>query len=373
MQGLLFWANSFCRSTMAFYDGLGRAFGEPIEVVVFNRDSSHREKLGFSKEEFSRMNISYLCEIADLEGFIKAHKGYSHLFGRYQQGELCAEIMRKVHAQGDRFAVMSEAPCNMERGFRRILKKFYIRFVLPHRVQEVVRDADFIINLSGDADGLFKLGWAPRKVIPCGYYPPRLLGSRAEKRTVVHWEDFVILLTGQHTWHRDPLMLLKALVELEKKGMKYRCMITQSGPLTAKMQRFAEKNQLRGVSFTGFLPMADVVRLYETCSVFVGTGRDEPWGMRLNDALGCAAPLLVSEGMGGYRLAKEYGCGFTFPRRDYHELARCLERMITDRALYLSVAEHAFSASQKIDPYIKSNEVAHSIKERFPIWGNDEQ
>ena len=125
---------------------------------------------------------------------------------------------------------------------------------------------------------------------------------------------------------------------------------------------------MSNVHLLGFLPMEELISKYETCSVYIGAGNYEPWGMRLNDALMCGAPMIVNKGMGGYKMVKDYNCGLVFERNNYRELAKELELLMTDEILYLEKAEAAYNAADKIAPTIKAYEIVNVIKKKFPLW-----
>ena len=137
---------------------------------------------------------------------------------------------------------------------------------------------------------------------------------------------------------------------LKKKGIVPKCYITQSGPYLGKMMDYAKKHQLSNVEFLGFVDISKLIHLYETCSVYVGCGNYEPWGMRLNDCLLCGAPLIVNRGMGGVKMVDEYDCGLSFNRGDYFGLANAIERLMTDETLYLQIAKNAINAAEEIKP-----------------------
>ena len=369
MEGLVIWAHSYCRSTLGFYRGLGIAFGVPIKLIMFIKTCNNRKSIGFSDDEFENFDISYFKDIESSKQIIDQYKDWNHLFGVYQQDNGCRDVLHYAKMQGCKVAVISEAPCNMDKMPRRILKHLYIKVVLPRKVKQATIDADFIINLSGGENWRMEMvGWDSSKIIPCGYYSPAIVGSHLVKRTEKNWEDFTILLSGVHQWHRSPLLLLRALHELDKRGIRYKCNITQKGQLLEKMKKFITKNNMENVHLLGFLPMDELIANYENCSVYVGAGNNEPWGMRLNDALLCGAPLIVNRGMGGFKLVDDYGCGLTFSRNDYKELANALERLIKDKQLYMRLADAAFVAASKVEPTTKAKEIANVIIERFPEW-----
>ena len=85
--------------------------------------------------------------------------------------------------------------------------------------------------------------------------------------------------------------------------------------------------------------------------------------MRLNDALLCGAPLVVSRGMGGVQLIDRYGCGLAVRQCDPVAMANALEKLARDGSLYRHVAEKAIAAAQACDPEKKAHELLRLIKE----------
>jgi glycosyltransferase involved in cell wall biosynthesis len=96
--------------------------------------------------------------------------------------------------------------------------------------------------------------------------------------------------------------------------------------------------------------MDKLIKLYETCDVYVGSGRAEPWGMRLNDALNCGAPLVVSTGMGGVKIVRDFGCGLVFNNGDANDLALKLQSLIKDEGVYNRCARNVSHAINHCSP-----------------------
>lgn len=361
MDGILVWANSYCRSTLAFYDGIGKAFNCPLKIIVLEGLPKARMQTGFRSTEFAGVDITEYKNINTDHTFEK-YKSFYHIFGSYQSTK-SIELINFCIGKGIRFGICSEAPCNMSPYPMRIFKQVYIRFVLPIKVRNVVKNADFIINYSGNnINDLTRIGWDKSKVISCGYYSPPIEGSKPIHRSHKHWKNFSILLSGIHQWHRSPMLLLKALHELDKRGVKYECNITQEGPLFKEMQNYVDKHLMKNVHLLGFLPITDLISQYENCSVYIGAGNNEPWGMRLNDALLCGAPLIINRGMGGSMLVDKYKCGLTFNKNDYQGLANALETMITNYDFYQKCADAAYKTSYIITPQNMACKVVDEIK-----------
>jgi glycosyltransferase involved in cell wall biosynthesis len=252
----------------------------------------------------------------------------------------------------------------MTMGFKGFLKQhLYLKYLLPHQVKYVVENAEFFFNLSGDDSCAARgIGWPDHKIVPWGYYSPPIPDSHLVKH--VNDSEFTILVTGAMTWHRAPDVALRAMGLLSRWGVPYKGILTQTGPMLGGLKRMAEEHNLP-VEFVGLLPMAELIKLYETCSVYVAAGRCEPWGMRLNDALQCGSPLVASRGMGGVKLIDDYGCGAAFDNEDYVGLAHRLKRLAEDRHFYADVAQRAYDAASLISPERKSQELINLLERMF--------
>ena len=368
MNGLLAWSHSRCRSTLAFYEGLARAFNVPFRVLCLFGGKS-RLASGYTLSEFDHLDLRIIGEdrIAAIQEYEK-HRSWHHLFGAYQKGNMFREMLLRIAHDGGRVAVASEAPCIMNKPPISFVKNMYIRSCLRMSVRKQVSASDFIINLSGEGDReLMSIGWPQQKIIACGYYPPPLVGSSVSNRGKVKPSEFCLLMTGAHEWHRNPMVLLKALAQLKARGIVPKTVITQAGSITEKMKNFARQHALN-VEFAGVVPIEHLIHLYETCSCFIATGRAEPWGIRVNDALNCGAPIIVSTGMGAVKLVNDRRCGLAFKNNDEIDLTNKLGTLITDERLYREIAQNAYCARAEISPDKMAIQMADDIRNRFDTW-----
>lgn len=370
MNGIIFWACTNCRSTMAFYRAIARHLNVPMVVAIWNTKNgvcAVRSELGFRLDEFSDLEMVAVGEDYQkgLE-LLNAHPDWHNFFGIYQGATCYQKLICECKRRGLKACVISEAPCNMSSGLRRVLKVAYLKFVLPHLVKNVVQKADFFVNLSGDATKWVRNnGWSDEKIIPFGYYPPAIEGTKPVLRTTN--KSFHILATGKLSKYRGADVLIKALVLLKQWGIPYQATITQKGELMPLLKKYVAKYDLP-VNLAGFMEISALNRLYETCSVFVGTGRDEPWGMRLNDVLQCGVPMVVSRGMGGVQLVDIHRCGLTFEREDHVDLANKLRILALDEGYYKLCAKNAYEAANRITPDLMASKLILEINNRFPEW-----
>lgn len=370
MKGLIIWAYSECRSMMGLYRMIKKHANFPVVIASYHHHTfkgyfSVRTTTGFTTEEFSDIEVIPIGE--NLERGLQLlddHPGYYHLFAFYQGAPNFIRLMKEIKKRGEKFGCICESPCNMQNGWKGFLKeKFYYKFILPRKVKFVVENAECFFNLSGDSSVMArKIGWPGHKILPWGYYSPPIPDSHLVKRT--DNSDFTILVSGAMTWHRAPEVALSAMRLLTYWGVKYRAVFTQGGPMLEKLKRLAKEWDLP-VEFVGLVPMPKLIELYESCSVYVASGRNEPWGMRLNDALQCGAPIVVSRGMGGVKLVDDYGCGGAFCNEDYVGLAHILKRLAEDKNFYTMVSHKAFNTAKLISPEAKAVELLDLLERIF--------
>lgn len=366
MKGLMVWAHSNCRSTMALYENLAKEFQVPLCIVVYdkNKVGNIRTTVGFKDDEFAHLKIGSLCKNYQKMLLVyHEHKDWYHFFGCFQKEPLYRRLMFQIYKDGGHYCIGTELPCNMFFGFKRILKSYYLKWLLPQKVKRSIRNADFLVSYSGDAtEEAIKIGWKKEKVIPFGYFSPPIEGTHLSQER--ERSPFHILTTGLMAYHRGHDVLVEALIFLKRWGYEFKATFTQKGPSFEKLRKISKENNLP-IDFAGFVPLDKLIHLYETCSVYVGTGRDEPWGMRLNDVLQCGTPLVVSRGMGGVQLVDEYHCGSSFAKDDAIDLAKKLARMIDDKQYYVECLKNAQEAAKAISPEQKAKELVAIIKRRF--------
>jgi glycosyltransferase involved in cell wall biosynthesis len=351
---------------MGLYAEVLRQAECPVKITLYHCDRSSanmRSVVGLRNDEFSDVEMIPIgCNIQRGRRVIEKNPGWLHIFCIWQKAPEYRYLIDEIRKTGGKYAIACEAPCNMHYGMRRFIQEIYYRTLLPLRGKSLIENAEFFLNYSGNDDRLAKLiGWRDVKIIPFGYFPPPIEQSHFVKRKA--GGPFVILSTGVMSQHRGADILVRGLNELSNRGVAYRAIMTQKGPLYDSVKRYAQKHNLP-IEFPGFVDMDNLVQMYETCSVFVGSGRDEPWGMRLNDALNCGAPLVVSRGMGGVKMIDDYQCGLEFGNENYVDLANKLQQLTEDDRLYASCVVNVKKAREKIMPQYQAKVFLQHCRER---------
>lgn len=334
MKGLVIWAHSKCRSTFALYRALRDIADVPVRIVAREGVRAHRLAQGQCEEEFADTGCSVVGEDrARIAEVMEETRGWTHLVAAYQESAVYRRIILDLRRRGDVVGVISEAPWNAHAGLKAALWEVYLRTVLRWRVSRVVRAADFLVNYSGDGDvRAVTIGWPREKIVPFGYYtPPRGPADSAE----------------------DPGGRIRVLATATKgrRGRGEEVIRAAVGGMSDRVE----------LMMPGFVDEDALARLYASCDVFIAAGEDEPWGIRVNDALNAAKPVLVGDGMGARKLVAETGAGLVFASGSASDLAEKLDALIADLPRY---AEKARAARSLISPETKARELLSVLRRR---------
>jgi len=86
------------------------------------------------------------------------------------------------------------------------------------------------------------------------------------------------------------------------------------------------------------LPQERLAWLYSRCPIYLCPSWDEGLGMPAMEAMACGAALVTFDNGGCRDYASDGATALVAPRRDVAALARCLERLVSDRALCEQIA-----------------------------------
>ncbi len=139
-------------------------------------------------------------------------------------------------------------------------------------------------------------------------------GVPRERMRVVHnaidthesvgsWEvseqDPLVLFAGRITWQKGPQFFVDAAALVAREIPNVRFAVAGSGDrLRPMMDRVASHGIERHFLFTGFLPPAELDRLYARADVYVMPSVSEPFGLTALEALRHGTPVIVSRNAG---------------------------------------------------------------------------
>jgi len=123
------------------------------------------------------------------------------------------------------------------------------------------------------------------------------------RQTAGRWSaaesDPVVLFAGRITRQKGPDYFVEAAARVADARPDVRFVVAGSGDQApAMIARVAERGLARRFLFTGFLPPAELERLYARADVYVLPSESEPFGLSALEALQQGTPVIVSKGAG---------------------------------------------------------------------------
>lgn len=139
-----------------------------------------------------------------------------------------------------------------------------------------------------------------------------------------------ILFVGRLVPLKNADVLIAALAKLEGKSVAFRCEIVGDGPDRARLEaQVARLGLSRRVSFTGALPLTEVLDRYERADVLVCASEAEGWPKVIAEGMAFGLVCIGSDrGLMPWML--DEGRGLVVPARHTDALAAALERVATD-------------------------------------------
>ena len=79
-------------------------------------------------------------------------------------------------------------------------------------------------------------------------------------------------------------------------------------------------------------------KLYNEAAIFVGTSHKEGWGLTIGEAMACGCAVVCTDNQGYLEMAKDRETALVAPVANPSELAKCILRLVNDKALRLRIA-----------------------------------
>jgi len=170
-------------------------------------------------------------------------------------------------------------------------------------------------------------------------------------------DDFVVGTVGRLVPVKNQRLLLESLALLNKKGLRFRAVITGEGPLSSKLESSVDRLGLNGlVHFTGLQTnVADVLAAFD---VFALPSNSEGLSNTIQEAMATGLPVVATRVGGAAELVEEGRTGLLTPPRDAIALATALETLANNKNLRASMgragrlrAEREFALSRMVRNY----------------------
>jgi len=371
-----------CKATSGIFRELSD-MGFDIDVYLFQGLSENRLKLGWYMPDYGKSKVTILPQDERERSRFLSTISYGdydlHLLNAFYVTWGIMEVADTLRQRSLPYAILTEAPFNAFRGLKRLAKYLYLVLAIPFRGGRIARKARFVCSLSGASKKSrcwFRwFGFREENIFPFGYFseePPLVktnIGQNANPPLLV--------CTGYLNSNKGQFLLLQALSELKNRGIDFLCKITGYGPEKEKLERFIDEKGLgKQVKLVGVLDKNELWQLQAEADIFVAPGYEEPWGIRINEALQSGCPVVLSDRIGATELVLASGGGAIFEAGSKESLTRTLEALLTHPDKIIEMKKKVAAYREKIHPrtvakYLCSV-ILHSLdgapKPSMPDW-----
>ncbi|MEP6801095.1 MAG: glycosyltransferase family 4 protein [Acidobacteriota bacterium] len=289
-------------------------------ATVGSEDKPHRENFLLRLRRIPSLLRPYLTEAAYQETLMAARETGSTFRGHYGP-DLAAEVLRYAEAAG-RIARRERFDVIHAHDWLTYLAGMEARRASGKPLAVHVHATEFDRSATGgDAfvRGTERLGVTTAdRVIAVSRYTADIVAERygvpRERLRVVHnaidaregvgtWEvgeqDPLVLFAGRITWQKGPRFFVDAAALVAREIPNVRFAVAGSGDRLRPMMKSVTALGLeRHFLFTGFLPPAELDRLYARANVYVLPSVSEPFGLTALEALRHGTPVIVSRNAG---------------------------------------------------------------------------
>jgi glycosyltransferase involved in cell wall biosynthesis len=162
-------------------------------------------------------------------------------------------------------------------------------------------------------------------------------GAAAQRREIIRAAyglrpgTTVILYASKFTPRKHPQTLIRAVADLQRKGLALSLLMVGSGELDDTLRTLVADLGVRDVVFAGFVNQSRLPDVYAASDIFVLPSQDEPWGLIVNEVMCAGLPVIVTEEVGCHHdLVKDGVNGFCVRPGDVTALSGALETLARD-------------------------------------------
>jgi glycosyltransferase involved in cell wall biosynthesis len=322
---------------MGLIDALRRSWDGPIEALYITTDSSQAWKLKVNGAQERVLPPRFLTRMAAIWSALRGGRDRSilHLAGWGHSVLLGALLMGRLL----RIPVIVESDTGAGRAdhtWRGVVKKLLYAwlFRLPHRFLPggtrqvrylaefgVTKDRMTVAQMTVDVEAIRRFCAENREAER----------SATRARWGLSVEEAVALYVGRLEEDKGVDLLLAAFAGAAAQYENLRLVIAGDGSLRGRVNAGAAAD--RRIVYLGRLSGDDVLRAYVAADFLVLPSRFEPWGLVVNEAMGCGLPVILSDRVGcADDLVRGRETGLVVAAGDEAALAAAMVRLARDEA-----------------------------------------
>ncbi|MBN2379291.1 glycosyltransferase family 4 protein [candidate division WOR-3 bacterium] len=164
------------------------------------------------------------------------------------------------------------------------------------------------------------------EVLQVGVLPVFQPGFRKRERLIVS--------VGRLMRYKCIDHVLYGMKELKERGVDCSCEITGTGEEEDNLKRLINKLGIENrVKMLGWVPLHEIVKLYQRAAVAVQPSVKEGWGLLATDAGACATPVVAARVPGLSDSVIDGKTGFLYEHGNISQMADYLQKLLTDEKL----------------------------------------
>lgn len=169
----------------------------------------------------------------------------------------------------------------------------------------------------------------------------------------------IVLWLGRLMKYKNPF----DLVEIKKRVKnKARFVVIGGGKLE---KEFAEVAKKEGIEYLGRVNEEEKIRMYQKAWVLVSTSFIEGWGMTIVEANACGTPAVAYATGALPEIIKDGYNGFVVKYKDFEEMAKKIDYIISDENIMKRFSSNSFNASKKYDWNYTANQYERFLKKIY--------
>lgn len=348
---LVVWWCIPCKGIMPIFVEYAKNFGT-VRFIVEKEISENRKKLGWEVQkydgEFSIESLEHKNWSTIVDNIFNEEKESVHIFNGIRTFPKVYYALKIANSLNLKHGILAEVPHNPYKGIKKILKFFYTGYITPYLTKSYSKKADFYFSASGEAkEKMLQLGWEDHKIFPYGYFTEMVNPNVVIKTT----GRIKLICTGYITKNKGHILLLKALNHLgEKYSKRLELNITGFGPERETLEKYVADHNIKNINFLGVVKTEKLEELMAESNILVAPGFEEPWGIRINEAIMYELPVISSDGIGASQVIEDLECGLVFRSGSYLDLSNCLLNYLDKESLYEEHLENIKQSKENISP-----------------------
>ena len=178
-------------------------------------------------------------------------------------------------------------------------------------------------------------------------------GARIRRRYGIPGKP-LLLSVGRMDPEKRVNVILRGLA-LARKTTDVHLLVVGKGKEEKRLKRLTKKLRLEDhVTFTGFIPNAELPELYAACDCFIVAGVSETQGIVTMEAMAAGLPVIAADALALPELVHDRKNGYLFPPDDEEAVAACIRAVFSGDARRKKMGQESLRI-------IRSHDIDHTV------------